>query len=161
MSKAGAEGARLTARRTKIQAVKSRLRELRSELSVLNHRVGSRVQLRDVDLDCLEVVVREGPLSPSALARRTGVHLATMTGVLNRLESEGWVRRERAEHDRRAVLVRSVPDRVREIFGHYDGMNAALDAILERYTETELEVIIDFLERCAEAGSRATKDLAE
>lgn len=152
-------GASPTGRRRAVQAAKSCLRELQIELSVLNHHVGAQVDLRDVDLDCLDMVVRDGPISPTALARRTGVHLATMTGILNRLESEGWVRRERAEHDRRAVLVHSVPQRVREIFRQYDGMNAALDALLAGYTESELEVIVDFLQRSTEAGRRATDEL--
>jgi hypothetical protein len=42
---------------------------------------------------------------PSALARRIGVHLATMPGVLDRLEAGGWITRERAAEDRRGVVV--------------------------------------------------------
>ena len=83
-------------RRRKVAAVTKALRDLRVELAVLNHRVGKRVELKDLDLDCLDVIARDGPISPSALADRVGVHLATMTGILNRLEegagSPGTVR---------------------------------------------------------------------
>jgi DNA-binding MarR family transcriptional regulator len=113
-----------------------------------------------VDLDCLDVLVRAGAMTPTELARRTGVHAATLTGVLNRLESAGWLVRERAEHDRRSVELRPVPERVREIFGHYAGMNAALDGILDAYSADELAVILDFLERSAEAGRRETEALS-
>ena len=104
-------------RRRKLAAAFSGLRDLRIELAVLNHRVGTRIRLRDLDFDCLDVIARHGPISPSALAGRLGVHLATMTGVLNRLEQGGWVTRDRVPGDRRAVVLTSPADRQRDILG--------------------------------------------
>src|SRR6478609_5710556 len=92
-------------------SIRDSLRELGTQLSLLNHRVGSRLELKDVDLDCLDLIVRHGPLSPSALARKAGLHPATLTGVLDRLERDGWVARERDPSDRRAVLLRALRDR--------------------------------------------------
>jgi DNA-binding MarR family transcriptional regulator len=74
-------------RRRLTTAIKESLRELGLQLSLLNHHVGTHVDLKDVDLDCLELINRHGPLSPSALARRAGLHPATMTGILDRLEA--------------------------------------------------------------------------
>lgn len=145
--------------RRAVAEAKSNLRNLRIELAMLNHRVGGRAELKDADLDCLDVLVRHGSMSPTELARRTGVHAATMTGILGRLERDGWIVRERAPGDRRAVVLAPVPDRVREIFGHYGGMNSALDEILATYSAEELAVINDFLERATSAGRRATEDL--
>lgn len=115
------------------------LRELRTQLSLVHHKVGTKVALEGVDLDYLELIGRHGPLSPSALARRAGLHPATMTGVLDRLQRGGWVVRERdpAAADRRAVAVRAVR-----------GRNA------------ELELIADFLRRTTAAGRTAADELA-
>src|SRR5918912_3648257 len=82
-------------RRRLTTAIKESLRELSIQLSLLNHQVGARVELKDVDFDCLELINRHGPLSPSALARRAGLHPATMTGILDRLQRGGWVARKR------------------------------------------------------------------
>jgi DNA-binding MarR family transcriptional regulator len=150
-----------SARRRQIAEAKQRLRELRIELSLLNHRVGSQVELKDVDFDCLDVITRHGPISPSALAGRMGVPLATMTGILDRLEAGGWIARDRAEGDRRAVLVRGLADKQGVIFRLYDGMNRSLDDILDSYTDSQLDVIVDFLRRCTDAGHSATTQLAE
>src|SRR5438552_13326832 len=99
-------------RRQLTAAVKASLRELRSQLALLNHQVGAHLDLKDVDLDCLDLIAGHGPLSPSALARRAGLHPATLTGILDRLERGGWVARDRDPTDRRAVLVRALPGRL-------------------------------------------------
>lgn len=157
-SKADAGQARRHRRLT--TAVKESLRDLRVQLALLNHRVGARVDLKDVDLDCLDLIARDGPLSPSVIAQRAGLHPATMTGILDRLERAGWVDRERDQADRRAVLVRSLRERNAELLRQYAGMNSLMDDICAGYDEAELELIAGFLRRTADAGRDATDELA-
>jgi DNA-binding MarR family transcriptional regulator len=147
-------------RRRSITAVKESLRELNSQLSLLNHHVGDRLGLKDVDLDCLDLIARHGPLSPSALARHAGLHPATMTGILDRLERAGWVTRDRDPSDRRAVLIRPLRDRNAELFRLYAGMNSAMDDLCEGYTDKELELLAGFLRRTTDAGKAATDVLS-
>ena len=146
-------------RRRRIAALGRGLRDLRIELALLNHRVGTRVELRDLDFDCLDVIARSGPLTPSALAGRAGVHVATMTGILSRLEAGGWVTRAPVEGDRRAVLVGSTPERQRELYGLFDGMNTRLEEISDLYSDQELDTIVDFLQRTITAGQASSDDL--
>lgn len=149
-------------RRRQATAVKESLRELSNQLALLNRRVSAQVELRDTDLDCLELVARHGPLSPSALARRAGLHPATMTGVLDRLERGGWISRDRDPGiDRRAVTIRIRRDRAAEIFQLYSGMNTLMDQILAGYSDAELELLAGFIRRTAEAGREATEQLAD
>ncbi|HKN53588.1 MAG TPA: MarR family transcriptional regulator [Amycolatopsis sp.] len=144
-------------------AVKDSLRALRNQLSLLNHQISAQLELKDVDLDCLELISAHGPLSPSALARRAGLHPATMTGILDRLQRGGWVVRERDPDasDRRAIAVRALPGRNAELFRLYAGMNSAMDRLCSDYTETELELIAGFLHRTTAAGETATAELNE
>ena len=146
-------------RRRRESAVLSGLRDLRIELAVLNHRVGNKAELKDLDFDCLDVVARHGPLAPSALAARVGVHVATMTGILNRLEEGGWVTRTRSDDDRRAVVVTSTPDRQREIYRMFGGMNSRMAEILSGYSDGELTAIADFLDRTVAAGRAAADEV--
>ncbi|NUT46352.1 MAG: MarR family transcriptional regulator [Saccharothrix sp.] len=161
MSSKNVDGSR--DRRRSVTAIKDALRELRNQLSLLNHQVSRRLELKDVDLDCLELVQRHGPLTPGELARRAGLHPATLTGILDRLQRAGWVTRERdpGAADRRAVAVRALKDRNPELYAQYTGMNAALDGLFEGYSEAELELLADFLRRTAALGRTATEELAQ
>ena len=47
-----------------------------------------------------------------------------------------------------------------ELLRLYAGMNHSLEQILGDYTDTELQVLADFLSRTAAAGGDATGDLA-
>jgi|SRR3954447_3096361 DNA-binding MarR family transcriptional regulator len=141
--------------------IKAALRDLRIQLALLNHQVGSKLALKDIDLDCLDVLARSGPLTPSALARQAGLHPATLTGILDRLERAGWIARDRAQADRRSVTIRVLPDRGMEVFRLYQPMVSAMDEALSGYTEAELELIADFLRRSTDAGRTANDRLAQ
>ncbi len=142
-------------------AIRASLRELSIQLSLLNHQVSAHVDLRQVDLNCLDLINRHGPLSPSALAQRTGLHAATLTGILDRLERGEWVTRDRDPADRRAVVIRPLRTRNAELMHLYREMNTAMDEICADYGVNELEILRDFLASAADAGRDATDHLAE
>jgi DNA-binding MarR family transcriptional regulator len=154
-----------TRRRSRLnRTVKQALRDLGAQLSLLNHSVGARLDLKATDLECLDLITRYGPLSPSALARRAGLHPATMTGILDRLERGGWIERDRDTSDRRGVVVQAARGRGAEILRLYlvdSGMNAAMDEICAAYDDGELELLAGFLRRTADAGRTAAEKLNE
>lgn len=141
--------------------IKQSLRDLRSQLAMLNQQVSTRVALKGPDLDCFDVIGRHGPLTPSDLSRRTGIHPATLTGILDRLERGHWIsrRRDPQNSDRRTVRVQALTERNRELIGHYAGMSTAMDEVCTDYTADQLELISEFLQRTTEAGASATGEL--
>lgn len=143
-------------RRRLTNSVKDGLRGMRTELGLLNRRISGRLELKDGDLECLELLARLGPVGPSALAKHAGLHPATMTGILDRLEKGGWLTRERDPDDRRSVVLHPRRDQAGKVYALYSGMNSALDDICATYTEAELQTIADFIIKTAEAGHRET-----
>ena len=131
------------------------------QMSLLNHVVSGRLELKGTDLECCDLVSRFGPLGPSELARRAGLHPATMTGILDRLERGGWIARDRDPADRRSVVVRALRGRGAELFHLYSGMNTAMDQICAEYNEDELKLLASFLHRTADAGRTAVNALAD
>ena len=149
-------------RRRLNRAIKESLRDLGAQLSLLNHSVGTRLDLKPADLECLDLITQYGPLSPSALARRAGLHPATLTGILDRLERGGWIERGRDPSDRRGVVVQAARGRGAEILRLYlvdSGMNTAMDQICAGYEDKDLQLLTGFLRQTADAARTAAERL--
>jgi len=135
------------------------LRDASSELMRLNHAVSRRVGLAAIDLEVMDLLGQRGPLSPSELANFTGVTPATMTGILDRLERDGWVRRARDDPDRRRVTIQVIRGRIPAIATQFRGMQTRLQDVCADYSDKQLELITDFMRRVAESGVDATLEL--
>jgi len=149
-------------RRRLTASIKQALRALSIQLSLLNHQVGAHAGLNDVDLDCLDLIARHGPISPTALAQRAALHPATVTGILDRLERGGWIERGRDPADRRGVVVQAARGRGAEVLRLYlvdSGMNTAMDQICAGYEDKDLQLLTGFLRRTADAARTAAERL--
>ncbi|MGO9927696.1 MAG: MarR family winged helix-turn-helix transcriptional regulator [Mycobacterium sp.] len=139
-------------------ALRNTLRQLRIDLSISTRRVAAATGLNDSDLDVLDVLARYGAQSPTALARRMGIHPATMTGVLTRLENAGWLVRRRDVTDRRSVQVEpSGFDRLTEL---YSDANERLDQIAAQLAPEAGAHILDYLGQVTAAVHEASARLA-
>ena len=56
-------------------------------------------------LNCLLALYESGPLSPSQIAKQILVNSSTVTGIIDRLEQKGLVRRLRISQDRRVITI--------------------------------------------------------
>lgn len=142
-----------------VRNIQQGLRKLTQQLHRLNDAVGARVELLPGDLEVLDMLGRDGPMSPRDITARTGIHPATLTGVLDRLESGGWLARQPDPDDRRRVIVEAILDRGGELMRLYGPMNKSISSICAAYSSDELAAIGEFLQRTAEAGIEATKDV--
>lgn len=149
------------ARRRAINDITDSMRELAVQMTVLNMRAGERVGLRDVDLKALDILMRDGAASASILGRRLGMHPATMTGILDRLEKGGWIVRERDPDDRRAVRVRAAHPKAGEVVQLFMGINDEMAGVFERYDQRQLETLVDFIQSATDAAKTAAGQLGE
>jgi MarR family transcriptional regulator for hemolysin len=58
-------------------------------------------------LGCLAL---QGTLSQIELADRMGIEPPTLVGILDRMERDGWIRRDDCPSDRRKKLIRATPE---------------------------------------------------
>jgi DNA-binding MarR family transcriptional regulator len=134
--------------------LRNTLRELRIEMSIATRRVAATAGVNDSDLDVLDVLARYGAQSPTALARRMGIHPATMTGVLTRLEKASWVVRRRDVTDRRSVQVE--PSGFDRLTAQYTDANERLDQIAAQLTPETGKVILNYLNQVCAAVHEAS-----
>lgn len=95
----------------------------------------------------LRILRGEGaPLPVLEIAGRTVTVVPGITGLVDRLESAGMVRRERCTKDRRVVYV-ALTDQGREVLGQLDGPLLELhQRLLRRVSKTQQRELIGLLE---------------
>ncbi len=105
--------------------------------------------LNATDHKAADLLMQRGPLTAGELASLTGLTTGAVTGMIDRLEAAGWVRRGRDPADRRRVIVTLVlsGERLRRVERVFEPIGRAFDAALDRYTDAELATLLDFLER--------------
>lgn len=117
-----------------------------SGLTVLFHtRVAERMGVSVTDHKCLDIAMRaDGPLTAGRIARLSGLSTGAVTGVIDRLEKRGFVRRVRDPHDRRKVLVQ-VSDFDERKYAHlFDEAITATRNVLESFPPEQRAIIERF-----------------
>lgn len=95
------------------------LRRLMTEAIGTQEVLAASIGLNPTDLRCLELAAGEPEMTPSRLAELSGLSSGAVTGVLDRLERSGFVRRESDPTDRRRLLLRVDPERLQELEAQY------------------------------------------
>jgi DNA-binding MarR family transcriptional regulator len=132
----------------RVAAVEMAVRNLIANAILFNHQVAQRVGLGASDAQFMHLLQLHGPLTPGRLAELSGLTTGTVTGVIDRLEAAGFVRRERDESDRRKVIVKLNEERLWSAMAPlYAGQAESLAAVAGAYDAEQLEVIADFLDR--------------
>ena len=100
-----------------------------------------RMGLNLTDMIGLSLLEEAGPITHGELATLIGLSGGAVTGLVDRLERMGLVRRERDANDRRRVLLHVDRERAGEIGSIFAPMQAASRENLRQFTGDELEVI--------------------
>ncbi|MBR1232258.1 MarR family transcriptional regulator [Bradyrhizobium sp. AUGA SZCCT0177] len=111
------------------------------------------------DLECLDFLNLEGRVTAGRLAEVTGLTTGAITGVVDRLEKAGFVRRERDAADRRKVFIATVPDNVAQIGRFYVPMQQAMHKLWSSYSEAELQLLLRFASESYKSVLEATEAL--
>src|SRR5258707_5633352 len=113
--------------------------------AIFSHTVADRAGVSSSDLECLDFLNLEGRVTAGRLAEVTGLTTGAITGVVDRLEKAGFVRRERDESDRRKVFIAIVPENVAKIARFYTHMQRAMLKEWEAYSDAELRLLLRFM----------------
>ena len=93
---------------------------------IFGQTVANTVGISGSDLECLDFLNLEGRVTAGRLAEVTGLTTGAITGVVDRLEKAGLVRRERDPDDRRKVFIATVPENVAKVGRFYEHMQRGM-----------------------------------
>jgi DNA-binding MarR family transcriptional regulator len=115
--------------------------------------------LAATDTKTLDTLLRLGPLTAGELAQHTGLATASVTALIDRLERKGMVRRARDPQDRRRVIVEPVRKQSAADYALFTSIRRSYEGLLDRYTDEQLETILDFLRQSAATTRLVTANL--
>lgn len=126
----------------------------------IHQAIAASVGLNATDTKCVDVILRgpDGQVTAGFLSEATGLTTGAVTHILDRLEQRGIVERVRGQEDRRKVFVRVRMESLAPLAPRYEALGRAYSALAEQYTDRDLAVICDYLERTVAISSR---ELAE
>jgi DNA-binding MarR family transcriptional regulator len=122
------------------------LRQIAALSRRFENQLSEALEVNRTDLRAMEHLMREGPLSPGALATRLELTSAAGTQVVDRLVAAGHVRRDRAADDRRQVIVSPVDASVERARGEVEPMAVGVGAIVRGLSARDVQVVEDFLD---------------
>lgn len=126
---------------------------------IFGQTVASRVGISSSDLECLDFLNIEGRVTAGRLAELTGLTTGAITGVVDRLEKAGLVRRERDDEDRRKVFIAIVPENVAKVGRFYEHLQRGMQELWGTYSDAELKLMLRFMTQGYETMLAATEEL--
>jgi DNA-binding MarR family transcriptional regulator len=150
---------RQKARAALLQELEQAVRRSSAQGVLFGQTVADIAGISASDLDCLDFLNLEGRVTAGRLAELTGLTTGAITGVVDRLEKAGLVRRERDEADRRKVFIATVPENVARIGRFYEPMQRSMHKLWSTYSDAELRLLLRFADEGYKAVLEATEAL--
>ena len=138
------------------------LRTASAQGAIFAEAVAESVRINRTDMECMDILAMHGPTTAGQLAELTGLSTGAITGLVDRLEKAGYVRRERDSDDRRRVIIHLNAEKVeREIVPLYAPMAIAMEELQTSYSDEQLALVLDFVNRSSQVMQRETARLHE
>ena len=113
-----------------------------------------RLGINRTDLNCIDIIERHGVITAGELAAEAGLTTGAVTAVIDRLELAGYARRVRDDEDRRRIKVEVTPKLERLAGALYRPMLEEWEAMMNRATTEQLQLMVDFMREANEVKPR-------
>lgn len=117
-----------------------------AQAALFSHAVADRLGLNRSDFECLDTLDWTGPITAGRLAELTGLTTGAITGIVDRLEGAGLVRRDKDQSDRRKVILVQTGERTDEGEGLYEGLMRGYTRLVDDLSTADLEVVVRWME---------------
>jgi DNA-binding MarR family transcriptional regulator len=149
-----------------IQAIVEKFREMSTETIMFHQAVADVLGLHITDHKCLDLIHRFGAMPAGRLGELTGLTTGAVTGIIDRVEKAGYVRRTNDPKDRRRTIVEPIRNRKleRKIEMIFMPLHERMHKLLSSYSESELAFLLnattEFIEQTREESKklRSRKD---
>lgn len=135
-------------------------REMSAATIMFHSAVAERAGLSATEHKAMDILSRAGPLTAGEIAEHTGLTTGAVTGLVDRLEAAGFVRRAKDPNDRRKVIVEPILGELQRVLGPiFIEMGRAVSVLYASYGETERQLLLDYQLRMTALLHEQTKRL--
>jgi DNA-binding MarR family transcriptional regulator len=144
-----------------IRNIIDRLREMSTETIMFHQIVADELGLYITDHKCMDIIHRFGAMPAGRLGELTGLTTGAITGMIDRLEKAGYVRRANDPKDRRKTIVEPVRNKKLEkkIEMIFTPLHERVYRFLSSYSSSELGFLLDAMTKIIEQTSGESKRL--
>lgn len=146
------------------QETLDRLRKLSQQYAFdsiqMHEAVGRQGGLSGTDHKYLGFIIEKGQMTAGELSSLTGLTTGAVTGLIDRFEQKGFVKRRFAEGDRRKVIVEPNTERIMAVFQPlYKTFRSKSEQVMASFSEQELAVIETYFLKAIEVMNETTSQL--
>jgi DNA-binding MarR family transcriptional regulator len=144
-----------------IEAINDKFREMSTETIMFHQAVADVLGLHITDHKCLDYIYRFGAMPAGRLADLTGLTTGAVTGIIDRLEKAGYVRRTNDPKDRRRTIVEPTRNRKlqRKLELIFIPLRERMHRLLSSYSDSELAFLLDSTTEILEQTREESKKL--
>jgi DNA-binding MarR family transcriptional regulator len=144
-----------------IQAIIEKRREMSTETIMFHQGVADVLGLHITDHKSLDLIRQYGAMPAGKLAELTGLTTGAVTGIIDRLEKAGYVRRANDPKDRRRTIIEPTQNnkRERKIEAIFIPFHERMHKLLSSYSDSELAFLLDVLTKSIELTHEESKKL--
>ena len=132
-----------------------------TETIMLHQIVADVLGLHITDHKCLDLIRQFGAMPAGRLAELTGLTTGAVTGIIDRLEKAGYVRRANDPKDRRRTIIEPIRNKKweRKIEAIFVPFHERMHKLLSSYSDNELTFLLDVLTKSIELTREESKKL--
>jgi DNA-binding MarR family transcriptional regulator len=131
-------------------------RKISTQTVFLHQAIAQSVGLNATDTKCIDLILShpDGSVTAGRLSGMTGLTTGAITHILDRLEKRSFIERVRNTEDRRKVFVRVRAKNLEPLIPKYEAIGKAYMALTEQYSDKELQLICEYLEKTSGVSER-------
>src|SRR5437867_6430825 len=128
-----------------MQAITEKFREMSTETIMFHQAVADVLGLHITDHKSLDIIHRFGAMPAGRLGELTGLTTGAVTGIIDRLEEAGYVKRINDPKDRRRTIIEPTGNKKLEkkIEGIFIPLHERMHKLLSSYPDNELAFLFD------------------
>jgi DNA-binding MarR family transcriptional regulator len=144
-----------------IDRITTAFRRYQRSVDALDEIAAGLMEVNRTDARVLDLLQESGRMTAGEIATGAGLTSGAVTGVLDRLERAGYLKRVRDDQDRRRVMVEATPKLDEMAQTIYGGVGEKGARAMADYTAEELALVARFVRDATEVTDAHAAELRE